>query len=822
MSFRKALLLGLLASTFHAPVFAQDSAPAAEADPDLDESDVVEDEIVVTGQRERGAVIGDIEPEVQLNRAEIRSFGASNLGELLEAIAPQTSSGRGRDGGGPVVLLNGRRISGFSEIRGIPPEAIVRVDILPEEVALKYGYRADQRVVNFVLRPRFRAVTAELEAGMPTAGGRSSYEADVNVLRINDAGRMSLDLGLEHDTPLFESERNLIQPTADDMLLAPFRTLLGESDKASINATLNRTIFGNVSATGNARFEATSSQSGLGLAQALDGSFDALRPLDRESDGRTSHLGVALNGDLSRWRWSFTGNFDRAVNTSRTDTDDGARDRSKSANQSLGGELVANGTLVELPAGALSATFKAGAETRGFESETLRAGVAQARSLSRDRVEGQASFDLPIASRRRDILAGIGDLSANFNVAADHLSDFGTLTTLGYGLNWSPFDIVDVIASVTHEDGAPSVQQLGDPSTLTPNVRVFDFTRGETVDVARLDGGNPDLLADNRRVFKLGLTVKPLKKADLTLSANYTDSRTRNVDRLLPDRDPRDRGRLPGALRPRRQRAAGPDRQPADQFRPRRPRGSALGDQFLEADRPAGSAGRLRRRAARWRCGRLRTPGTPPTPGQGEGATAPSGERAQRGGGQWRRARLRRPGRRSWRLWRRRTRRAAPARALSHLAARGFDPDPRRRARARSAQWFGGRQSRRTPAARDRIPVGLHQERPRRARLGQLAGRHLGSRRHQRRRRLDRRSLLLRSRDGQPAPVRRSRPAARAGPRQSLAARHAGHFVGRQSVRQPARCPRRDRRDADRLSARSARPARPLGPPVGPQALLLS
>ncbi len=633
MSFRKALLLGLLAGTFHAPIFAQDSAPAAASDPDLDESDVVEDEIVVTGQRERGAVIGDIEPEVQLNRAEIRSFGASNLGELLAAIAPQTSSGRGRDGGGPVVLLNGRRISGFSEIRGIPPEAIVRVDILPEEVALKYGYRADQRVVNFVLRPRFRAVTAELEAGMPTAGGRSSYEADVNILRINDAGRMSLDLALEHDTPLFESERDLVQPTADDMLLAPFRTLLGESDKASINATLNRTIFGNVSATGNARFEATSSQSGLGLAQALDGSFDALRPLDRESDGRTSHLGVALNGDLSRWRWSFTGNFDRAVNTSRTDTDDGARDRSKSTNQSLGGELVANGTLVELPAGALSATFKAGAETRGFESETLRAGVAQARSLSRDRVEGQASFDLPIASRRRDILAGIGSLSANFNLAADHLSDFGTLTTLGYGLNWSPIDIVDVIASVTHEDGAPSVQQLGDPSTLTPNVRVFDFTRGETVDVARLDGGNPDLLADNRRVFKLGVTVKPLKKADLTLSANYTANHTRNVIASFPTATPEIEAAFPERfVRDGSGRLVQIDSRPTNFARADREevRWGITFSKPIGPQGPPGGFGAARRGGGAGGA----TPGTPPTPGQSEGATAPSGERAQRGGGQ--------------------------------------------------------------------------------------------------------------------------------------------------------------------------------------------
>jgi hypothetical protein len=34
-------------------------------------------------------------------------------------------------GGSPVILLNGRRIAGFQEIRDLPTEAILRVDILP-------------------------------------------------------------------------------------------------------------------------------------------------------------------------------------------------------------------------------------------------------------------------------------------------------------------------------------------------------------------------------------------------------------------------------------------------------------------------------------------------------------------------------------------------------------------------------------------------------------------------------------------------------------------------------------------------------------------
>ena len=84
------------------------------------------------------------------------------------ALAPQIGSAQGRGGERPVLLLNGQRISSFRELRDIPTEAIERVEILPEEVALKYGYRADQKVVNIVLRPRFRSTVAQVGATAAT------------------------------------------------------------------------------------------------------------------------------------------------------------------------------------------------------------------------------------------------------------------------------------------------------------------------------------------------------------------------------------------------------------------------------------------------------------------------------------------------------------------------------------------------------------------------------------------------------------------------------------------------------------------------------
>src|SRR3546814_19423389 len=81
-------------------------------------------------------------------------------------------------------------------------------------------------------------------------------------------------------------------------------------------------------------------------------------------------------------------------------------------------------------------------------------------AVSRDIVNGRLNLDLPITSKRRDVLAFAGDLSANANVSVDHLSDFGTLTTIGYGANWGPFDALRVQVSFDDAERAPSANQL--------------------------------------------------------------------------------------------------------------------------------------------------------------------------------------------------------------------------------------------------------------------------------------------------------------------------------------------------------------------------
>jgi len=494
------------------------SQPAEEPQPADDEFEGEDsDEIVVTGAKPRGSVIGDIPPETVLDSRDVRATGATNIDELLEALEPQIGSARGRgEGGRPILLLNGQRISGFRELRDIPTEAISRVEILPEEVALKYGYRADQRVVNIVLRERFRSTAVSLEGTAATEGGYAGGEADLTRLMIGEDSRTTIDLDVETNSSLTEDERDIFLEPDDTVDDRSARTLIASRRLFRGTATHNRMI-GSFSATGNVELQRNEGRSLIGLGATL------LQPLARNTSNDSAHVGGVLNGNIKEWSWSLTGNADASRSVTETDRDSGIRDRAVS--RTLSGDLdaVANGNLLRLQAGDAGATVRLGASTLHLDSDRNRQGAITSNSLGRTRASAAANLDLPV-SRRNSAFASLGNLTVNGNAEVEQLSDFGTLTTVGAGLSWSPVRRLDLIASWTREGGAPTVQQLGDPILETPDTRIFDFTTGETVLVTAITGGNPDLGADRRDVLKLGANWRPLEDVDLRLRADYVRS----------------------------------------------------------------------------------------------------------------------------------------------------------------------------------------------------------------------------------------------------------------------------------------------------------
>lgn len=216
MTLSTVLLHGLAAVAFDVSAATAAPAPervAAEGQVKSRQADEGPNEVegLTIEADPRGKVDSPIPPDFELDEAAIQSLGASNVVDLLTILAPQLESTRGRSSGPPVMLVNGRRISGMQEMQGIPPEAIQRFQVFPEEVALSYGFKADQRVVNIILKKNFNSKMAQAGVTVATDGGYVAPSASGNRLRIDGDRRWNVDVQVNHSPYLMETERDIVR-----------------------------------------------------------------------------------------------------------------------------------------------------------------------------------------------------------------------------------------------------------------------------------------------------------------------------------------------------------------------------------------------------------------------------------------------------------------------------------------------------------------------------------------------------------------------------------------------------------------------------------
>ncbi|MBM0168533.1 TonB-dependent receptor [Altererythrobacter sp. C41] len=553
-----------------APAWAQDSADGEVAEGD--------EEIVVTAERIRGQVDTDVPPVFELDAEEIGSYGAGSIEELIEQLAPQTGSGRGRGEGRPVFLINGQRSGGFREFRRYPPEAIRKIEVLPEEVALQFGYPADQRVINIILQENFASREVEVEYGMPGRGGTGNGEIEASQLTIN--GNRRLNIGMEYNTTslLTEDERDIVQtpgstPTvAGDPDPAAFRSLRGSSDTWELDATLNSSLgeapgSGTFSVNGGVEHTTGRSLSGLDVVTLTANGESAVRtidddPLTRRNSSTTFSLGGSIIKPLGGWMLDTTLDASRTERTTlidqRRDTGvlqdlvdageleiDGALpaipragvDRAESTSYAADVKSTLRGTPFMLPAGEANLTFDAGYSWNRIDSTDTRTD-ADDLSQTRGNLSAGVNLGLPIASAREGFLGALGELSLNLAAGVDHLSDFGTLADYTTGLSWKPTERLSLQASYIWREAAPSLSQLGDPIVTEYNVPVYDFAAGQSVLATIVSGGNPNLSAETQRDIKVSANYELdlFDRANIVVEyfRNRSDDVTQNFPLLTP------------------------------------------------------------------------------------------------------------------------------------------------------------------------------------------------------------------------------------------------------------------------------------------------
>jgi len=564
-------ILGLFGAL---PVAALAQSNGSTAELETEQPEFVDEDgnIVVIANLPRGSVFTDVPPVETLSSEDIESFGASSIQDLLGAISSSTSSGRGRGTGRPIVLINGQRTSGFRDIRDLPSEAIQTVQVFPEELALQYGYRPDQRVINFVLKDNFFGISAEAEYGVPTQGGQGRTELESTLTRIGTNSRLNFNIEYQNETPITEAERDIVQDAAGTAAgFGDFRTLVAPSDNLEANLVYSRTFKKGTSLSLNAGYIYDDRRNLLGLpggtlTDPATGNadfryFEQFGPLRRNQETNTFQTGGALNGKIDNWRWSLTADYARTQIDTRTDrsgditalqaaidagtvnitdADFGAlitaprTDEAQSINQQINSLATLSGTLFDLPSGPVLTTFRAGYSRRDLDSREITDGVLTASSLNRDIFSTGINVELPLADENSAVSDAIGRLLINGNAGYSDLSDFGGLFEFGFGVNWEPFDGFTITASAIGEEAAPSIGQLGNPVIVTPNVNVFDFTRGESVLASITNGGNPGLIAEKRRDIKIAINYRPLWLDGMTFLAEYFRNNSDNVASSFP------------------------------------------------------------------------------------------------------------------------------------------------------------------------------------------------------------------------------------------------------------------------------------------------
>jgi hypothetical protein len=482
-----------------------------------------DDDIVVTAERPRGSVPGDVTPEVTFSGAEVRSFGANSIFQVLATLAPLTGSTSIRGGGAPIVLVNGRRISGFQEIRDLPPDVISRVEVFDEQLSLQYGFSPDQRVVNLVLEETYRIDFLEAGAGAADGDARGSARAEAGRVNIDGGDRLALTAAIESASAITEDERGIAPPTtgADERSL---RTLAPDTDSWRAGATFARALSPLVTGTTSLRFESNETQSLLGL--------DASGVRVRDTDTQTWRASAGLDGSWRGWQWTATATGELTQADSRTR--DASPSRTESDQTLIDVTANANGALFQLPAGPARGAFRVGVERREIDASGDDRGVLVESALERTAPYARLTLSAPLTSRRREVAAAFGDIALNLTGSWGDPSDFETLASLGLGGSWSPIRSLRLSLQTETSDAAPTLSQLGDPLQTTPDVFYFDPVTGDTVLITRTAGSNDALLAEEREDTTFNANWSPNALQGFTLAFSWAQNNSTNAIVALP------------------------------------------------------------------------------------------------------------------------------------------------------------------------------------------------------------------------------------------------------------------------------------------------
>lgn len=498
----QCLLCALTMLVFDGPSVGLASAPVGRAGQDAPAPDTQTDEIVVTGRR--GAA--DVPPETELGADEIDALGAYDIGAVIRRIAEIQALGDD-----PIVIVNGQRVADPDVFSRFPPDALVRVEVLPPVASARYGGDPSRRVVNIVLQRRFKSRDGQFEAQAPTAGGTTNLGADLRQGGIAGNNTTQLGVHAERDSALLAQERPAYiegHPGYEPLSLRP------SAETVSGNLALTRPL-GKWATSLNVQVRARWDRS-ISLNDDV--------PVESRHSSRNLVVIGGLNGTVRGWslQAALTGLVSATEQSGLADAD--------SRQQSIAMALTASRQAFDVPAGPATVSLSA----QGSYSRTTSTAAGTRRTFSARDANLNGTLTIPLwrapppgpgSSARWGL--GTASLTLGANMRE---SDAGRGQGLNAGLIWSPLQKLRLNGSWSTSSDSISDTQRFEPEYYGSPITVFDFTTGESAEVLPLLGGMPDLRQP--RFDRLSLSVSAGPVTPWSLSGSVSLQRSNAVDSI--------------------------------------------------------------------------------------------------------------------------------------------------------------------------------------------------------------------------------------------------------------------------------------------------
>ena len=445
-------------------------------------------------------------PERELGPDEIDNLGAYDIGEVIARLSESLALQQP-----PVVIVNGRRVVDPGAFTRFPPDALVRVEMLPAQAGAMYGGDPSRRVVNIVLQPAFKSRDAQARYSRPTAGGTSSSAADVRQSQIKDSDTFQMGVQASRTTSLRSDERlgDASNPPGRDVY-----SLRPETQVASAN----------ISMTGALGDWATSFSAN---AQRQRGAFTG-RTSGQVVENRQGADALTAAGGVSgrSLGWSVRAGLDGLIAESRQS----GLATLASRTQVLSATLSADRLLMNLPAGPALVTADARYVGSRFENLNLPIRRAQSSQI----VDLRSNLNLPIFSASPDGSGGRGELSVNLGGRLSALAETGASGGLTAGFAWTPLGKLRLSGQWSQSTDAPTREQRFEAPQYGPPRTVYDFRSQQAVDIPPLLGGNPDLKAQETQTASLSASAGPFGDWGVQGNLDFQGVRSSNAIGALP------------------------------------------------------------------------------------------------------------------------------------------------------------------------------------------------------------------------------------------------------------------------------------------------